>query len=237
MASGKELLKLAEAHIGEVYENVLVPKNNAKWPGPWDCAEFASWLVYQKAGKLYGCSSNAANPSIADAYSGAWARDAAKKVLTLTDHAGGMTIAGVILIRKPPIGQKMGHVAITDGKGGTVEAAGHKLGVRRDKVAGRNWDYYAMIPEITYTTAKPNVPENKVPYLLKLKDPNMSGPLVKAVQRALKAKGFNPGVIDGDYGPHTVAAVYAFQQASKLVADGAVGPKTAGKLGVGWINQ
>ena len=62
----------------------------------------------------------------------------------------------------------------------------------------------------------------------------MSGELVESVQRALKEAGFDPGTIDGLYGPHTVAAVFAFQQSNRLVADGIVGPKTAKKLGVVW---
>ena len=76
MATGAQLLALAETRIGEKYVNVQVPKDNRKWHGPWDCAEFASWLVYQGTGKLYGCIDNAADPAVADAYSGAWVRDA-----------------------------------------------------------------------------------------------------------------------------------------------------------------
>jgi N-acetylmuramoyl-L-alanine amidase len=48
MATGAQLLALAETRIGEKYVNVQVPKDNPKWHGPWDCAEFASWLVYQE---------------------------------------------------------------------------------------------------------------------------------------------------------------------------------------------
>jgi len=70
--------------------------------------------------------------------------------------------------------------------------------------------------------------------MLTLEDPNISGTLVKNVQRALKNAGFNPGNIDGLYGPHTVAAVFAFQKSNRLVADGIVGPLTAKKLGVEW---
>ena len=52
MVTGAQLLALAETRIGEKYVNVQVPKDNRHWRGPWDCAEFASWLVYQATGKL-----------------------------------------------------------------------------------------------------------------------------------------------------------------------------------------
>jgi hypothetical protein len=128
----------------------------------------------------------------------------------------------------------MGHVAITDGNGGTVEAAGTGLGVRRGSSGGRLWHFCAMIPEIAYeATGLPRAP-TPIPFLLQLKRSNTKGSLVKDVQRALKQRGFNPGIIDGQYGPHTTAAVAAFQTVNRLVADGVVGPATAKKLGIDW---
>src|SRR5438874_941604 len=56
---GERILQLGRRHIGEPYVlGSLAPKNNPKWKGPWDCAEFASWLVFQAAGVLYGCASD-----------------------------------------------------------------------------------------------------------------------------------------------------------------------------------
>ncbi len=60
-----------------------------------------------------------------------------------------------------------------------------------------------------------------------------SGPKVKALQKQLKKRGFNPGVIDGDFGPGTEAAVMAFQKSEGLLADGIVGPRTQKDLGLG----
>jgi hypothetical protein len=234
MVTGAELLALAETRLGEKYVNVQVPKDNRNWHGPWDCAEFASWLVYQAAGKLYGCVDDTADPALADAYSGAWVRDAvAGKVNAVTQReANG--IPGAVLIRKPPAPGKMGHVAITDGRGGTVEAAGINLGVRRDRVEGRLWNYVATIPELAYSSTGYVAVTKPLPYLLTLETPNIKSSLVRAVQRALRAKGVEPGKIDGEYGPHTVAAVEAFQAMNRLVADGICGPRTATKLGVEW---
>lgn len=49
---------------------------------------------------------------------------------------------------------------------------------------------------------------------------------VRALQQALADRGFNPGGVDGAFGPQTRAALVAFQQANGLVADGIAGPKT-----------
>ena len=59
-----------------------------------------------------------------------------------------------------------------------------------------------------------------------------SGPQVKRLQRRLKKLHFNPGLIDGDFGPATRAAVIAFQKSEGLLADGIVGPRTQAALGL-----
>jgi spore coat assembly protein SafA len=56
------------------------------------------------------------------------------------------------------------------------------------------------------------------------------GPAVADLQRQLKAAGFNPGLIDGKFGPQTQAAVKKYQAAHGLVVDGWVGKQTWGSL-------
>ncbi len=52
-ATGQKVLEVARKHVGENYVlGVLVPKNNAGWTGAWDCAEFASWLIFQASATL-----------------------------------------------------------------------------------------------------------------------------------------------------------------------------------------
>jgi murein L,D-transpeptidase YcbB/YkuD len=54
--------------------------------------------------------------------------------------------------------------------------------------------------------------------------------LVKQLQQTLVAAGYDPGSVDGSFGPTTEAAVTAFQQDNGLSADGVVGPDTAAAL-------
>jgi len=69
--------------------------------------------------------------------------------------------------------------------------------------------------------------------VLKVQSPFLSGQDVFAVQHALVARGFNPGAVDGVYGPATAAAVRAFQSANGLAATGVVCGQTYELLKVG----
>lgn len=53
---------------------------------------------------------------------------------------------------------------------------------------------------------------------------------VKAVQQKLTDLGFNPGPIDGIFGPLTLDAVQRFQRAAGITVDGFVGPITQSAL-------
>lgn len=228
--TGAGLIRHAREHIGEEYRNVQVPKDDATWKGPWDCAEFVSWLVYQELGGLYGCEDNHVSPSKADAYTGYWKRDVEQLGIRVTVEEAAATPGG-ILLRYPPAPGKMGHIAVCDGKGGTVEAKGRRYGVIADTVNGRVWHTGILIPGISYESAsavKVAPPE----LVYEPNAPNMDKEVVIRIQRALTTRGFNPGEINGVYGPRTQAAVADFQETEGLVVDGAVGPETAGALGI-----
>src|SRR6185503_17015837 len=60
-----------------------------------------------------------------------------------------------------------------------------------------------------------------------------TGPEVTALQQRLTDLGFDPKGIDGRFGPNTVTAVKAFQQAKGLTVDGIVGPITRAALQLG----
>src|SRR5438876_4207355 len=101
MTTGQQILDLATPHVGEPYVfGAVVAKDNSNWHGPWDCAEFVSWCVYQAAGMLYGCSNDKAKPSLADAYTGYWARDARELGRRIT-VAGAARTPGAAVLRVP----------------------------------------------------------------------------------------------------------------------------------------
>jgi peptidoglycan hydrolase-like protein with peptidoglycan-binding domain len=53
-----------------------------------------------------------------------------------------------------------------------------------------------------------------------------TGANVSRLQSLLSSAGFNPGGIDGDFGPRTRAAVMNYQESRGLGVDGVVGPQT-----------
>ena len=55
---------------------------------------------------------------------------------------------------------------------------------------------------------------------------------VRAMQEALKSKGFDPGPIDGIYGPQTANAVKEYQRSENLAVTGRANTETLNKLGV-----
>jgi len=220
------MLKRALLKLGQRYVlGCVVPKDDPDWGGPWDCAEFGSWNVFQETGKLVGCVDNDAPPARADAYTGAWARDA-KRLLERISVEEAAGIAGAFLLREPR--GKYGHLAMSDGDGGTVEAASTRLGVRRLRIGGRRWDTGLLVPGIDYHgEAQPVTPPRVA---IRLTEPRTSGPMVRTIQNRLKEAGHDPGPVDGIYGPKTMQAVADFQKRMGLVVDGEVGQQTARAL-------
>ncbi|HEY8584269.1 MAG TPA: peptidoglycan-binding protein, partial [Capillimicrobium sp.] len=53
---------------------------------------------------------------------------------------------------------------------------------------------------------------------------------VAALQFLLRTRGFEPGGLDGGFGPNTAAAVRRYQSAAGLTVDGVAGPMTLGAL-------
>lgn len=228
--TGVDVVALAKTRIGQAYANIQVPKDDAAWKGPWDCAEFASWLVYQVAGRIYGCTNDSDPPAKADAYTGAWKSDA-KTIGRMISVDEAARTPGAFVLRYPPSSGAMGHIVVSDGKGGTIEAASTKLGLIASTLSGRRWDTGVLPPGIDYSGGSVvSVPGPATVYAEG--QPNMVAAKVKEIQTALAAAGYSPGEADGVYGPATTNAMADFQRSHGLIEDGEYGPQTAELLGV-----
>lgn len=242
--TGQKIYDMAAAHVGEKYLlGALVPKNDPNYSGPWDCAEFVTWIIYQLTGRLYGCTKNNGRPDTADAYTGFWARDADKLGNKITVGEAVRT-PGAALLRVAGNGQ-IGHIVVTNGYGGTAEAQSTRTGVVLGRSSGRRWDYGVLIPWITYAPTQAMVPINpptKIIYRYShplMRDPvetriksNRTKYLTGPIAMIQRKVGMSTQAIDGIYGPQTFNTVRNFQLKYGLVADGEVGPNTARALGI-----
>jgi N-acetylmuramoyl-L-alanine amidase len=221
--SGREFLDFHRQFLGAAYSyGVFVPKDAKNYRGPFDCAEFPAYGCYQLTGRLFG-TSNHTDPASADAWSGFWLSDgrnpALGRIIPVQKAAG--TPGAIILRAGAGIS---GHVVISDGQGGTLEAMCKIRGVCCSTLAGRRWTHGVLINWIRYESfaAPPLAPVE----VLRLAQPFMRGPEVSLLQEALGIEA------DGIYGPATRAAVLDFQRQLGLVVDGEAGPQTFMALGI-----
>lgn len=96
------------------------------------------------------------------------------------------------------------------------------------------YGYYSLVDIDSITpviapTPKPT-PTPAPAYPNQLIQNGANGQAVNNVQDKLKSLGFNPGPLDGQFGPQTLAAVKNAQAALGLIPDGIIGPLTWGKL-------
>jgi N-acetylmuramoyl-L-alanine amidase len=229
--TGNDIVVLGDRHVGEPYAvGARVPKDDASYKGPWDDTEFVSWLYYQTFGILYGCANNHGDPATADGHSGYWGRDANELGQIITVEEAKST-PGAVILRLAGNGV-VGHIAVSDGNGGTVEAHGREEGIVNSVVDGRRWDMGILVPGVTY---KPNPilpfrPPTIVIY--RLTSPYMVSPAIGKIQTELTRRGFDTGGIDNVFGELTSKAVKQFQDSVGLNPDGEVSALTAAALGV-----
>jgi N-acetylmuramoyl-L-alanine amidase len=222
--TGNDIVLLGDKHVGEPYVlGTLVPKDDANYKGPWDCAEFVSWLYYQTFGILYGTDT-------VDSYSAYWSRDANTLGQIITIEEAKST-PGAAILRLAGNGE-VGHIAVSDGNGGTVEAHGKEDGITNSVVDGRRWDMGVLVPSVTYNPNPilPFRPPSIVIY--RLTSPYMVSPEVGKIQAALTRCGFDTGGIDNIFGELTFNAVKLFQDSAGLNPDGEVSALTAAALDV-----
>jgi hypothetical protein len=140
-------------------------------------------------------------------------------------------IPGAAVLRVSQEGST-GHIVLSDGKGGTIEAHSSKDGVKNLGLANRRWDIGILVPWISYTAGIPvPVPAPDI-QIYRLTSPMMKGEKVREIQQKLEEMGYPPGPPDGWYGRLTAAAVGGFQLSHGLTVDREVGPLTAAALGV-----
>lgn len=83
---------------------------------------------------------------------------------------------------------------------------------------------------------KSSAPDDRPPQSGILRE-GSKGPAVSQLQKALADKGFNPGQIDGNFGPRTEAALKSFQRSRGIEADGIFGPQSRAAFSRGPVSS
>ena len=147
MMKGQDFLDLAVTRVGEEYVyGADVELNDPDWHGPWDCAEFCSWVVKQITGKIYGClDPDSDNP---DPWTGAWNRDCRNGTVKCIPVEQAADTPGAILLRYRQGGH---HIVFVGSHRSTIEAKSASWGVCRGAVNSLdNWDHGILIPGVSY---------------------------------------------------------------------------------------
>lgn len=147
MATARQLVQRLLPHRGERYVlGALAPKDDADYAGPWDCAEFVAWGIYQTTGHYVGCR----GPRH-DAYTGYFVQDLPSVATSITE-AEAADMIGTIALR-PPSKARVGHIAVSRGAGRTIEAASSRLGVTSLSMANRGFTRFYTLDALVYDYA------------------------------------------------------------------------------------
>ncbi|MDR6563559.1 MULTISPECIES: peptidoglycan-binding domain-containing protein [unclassified Arcicella] len=225
MSTGKKILELAQKHVGEKYVfGAHVPFENSNYKGPWDCAEFVSWIVFQSTQIKIGVRGN-------EAYTGYWADDVPKLCKKINISEAGQTY-GAIVFRSPGFkGIKIGHIAFSDGNGGTVEAKSTKDGVCKSTIDGRQWEFGILINAVEYERNSILKLDYQTPPLnFHVRSPLMEHKIVQETKEKLSKINLYHGDIDEFYNEEIAKAVSNYQKIKGLVVDGILGKETLSSL-------
>ncbi|MGD0826573.1 MAG: peptidoglycan-binding domain-containing protein [Desulfobaccales bacterium] len=236
MVTGADILEKAKTRLGDSYRFGALTPVGAPDPRVFDCSKLSSWAVYQAAQIIYGADRDDGNPL--EVYGGTiyWKRDARSvgNIIFLEEAAA---LPGAAVLRLATA-SRCGHIVLSDGLGGTVEAHPTAAGVIASTLHGRRWDLGILVPGIEYQRQQEPIPITPpTGPIYRLTYPRIRGPMVRRLQEAL-LKWHRPPTCgsleaDGVYGPETELAVAAFQRSQdSLVPDGEAGPATLKALGI-----
>jgi hypothetical protein len=228
MATGRQLVQLANTQAGDRYVFGAEARPSDPNPARWDCSELVEWVAAR-------CG---VNPRVPD---GAYYQWKHCRAIPVAQAAG---IPGALLFFGDGTGvgrNAITHVAFSRGNGTTIEARSSKYGTGSWAIAGRPFRYAGLIPGVDYSSAAPVVP-SKPPSVsaqtlqqvaagvaqaraqtLRIGD---KGDAVKWLQAGINNRSGRGLAVDGVFGLGTLAAVEDLQRWFGLKVDGIVGPMT-----------
>ncbi len=178
-----------------------------KWDGHlcYDCRGFTHYILKKAAGiDIQGGGCTSQYDRAANWYSKGNVEKMPNVVCCVFKYAGG----------------RMSHTGLHIGDGIVIHCS---TIVKRGALSDTTWTHYG-IPAGLYT-AEELKEAGAVKLKLTVKN-GSSGSAVMELQTMLKKLGYDPGEVDGRFGPKTREAVLAFQSGYRLTMDGIVGQLT-----------
>lgn len=121
------------------------------------------------------------------------------------------------------------HTGIYLGNGQCIHLKNSKENCVYERVDNHNWTAWGYGNFIDYTN-----PLGSKPIITRTLKMGSKGIDVKLLQDQLIKKGYNPGIVDGDFGNKTYAALKHFQADNNIAVDGIAGKQTVKALGMLW---
>ena len=236
MIAGQDVIALARTKIGQSYELGATPDfDNQHETGPWDCAEFCSWVLYRLTGQAYGARPAAyrADTGGLEAWTGHWQSDLNAGKFHEIDISDALSIPGAILLRHPNHANiKIGHIAFSAGNADTIEAKDSNSGVVHGSAQERYWTSALLIRDDIVYDRNPGDYWYRYPRKYwRLTNPETNGSEVMKIKRKLVSAGFAIDMTHDRFNEEVFNAVADFQRSKGLVVDGIVGPDTLRALG------
>ncbi len=218
MTTAADFVRLVLAQEGDEYVFGAEVSKADPDPDRFDCSELIEWA----------CGWLGVVPTMPD---GSWlqARHCQTND-TLIPIDQGMKTRGALLFAfssDPFVGGRpsSAHVVVSLGDGRTIEARSRTHGIGVFSAYNRGWTHAARVPGVTYPHERGPAPTTVAR--------GDKGPLVEAIQRALKRwseRALPRFGVDSDFGPETEAWVVRYQSAVGLDPSGVVDALTAAFL-------
>lgn len=247
--TASKLIEIAEKEVGylEKKSNSQLDSKTAnagsanwtkygKWYGlnaqPW-CAIFVSWCFGQLTGSKIEAQKMLCGylwASCTQMYNAfkkegrAYTSPKPGDIIVFNKVKGSTTMAHTGIVKKVTgtrvytiEGNTSAQVGVVENGGGVAEK---NYPLSSNRIGGYLRPYYTETSETSKTVS------NVVTINPKLLQKGDKGAAVIALQKCLLGWGYNPGVIDGDFGSNTDKALKAFQKAQSLEVDGIAGTQT-----------
>lgn len=140
-----------------------------------------------------------------------------------------LPLGDLVILYRGQSKSKITHTGIYLGNGMTIHMANSTDNCVYETTDAGKWKWWSYAKFIDYSK-----PLGAKPIITRVLKKDCKGIDVKLLQDQLIKKGYDPGIIDGDFGGNTYSALKHFQSDNNIAVDGIAGKQTVKALGMLW---